>query len=191
VQDHTDRFVAITDVIYFDPLENGMPKNKITKIPNCIDTHRFKPVELCEKQKAKNLLGLSQNRIVTYVGNLTRARSLNVLLTSWKEVSHSRPEVHLLIVGKTEPEKEFEYLSSLVQELGIGNSATFTREAHLVCRYLDITDVFVLPSFQEGISEAMLEVPSCRLPVVVTNIPGVEDVIIHDVNGSIVPPRDS
>ena len=50
--------------------------------------------------------------------------------------------------------------------------------------------VFVLPSYREGTSRAILEAMACGLPIVTTDVPGCKEPVSNDINGKIVPPRD-
>ena len=50
--------------------------------------------------------------------------------------------------------------------------------------------MFVLPSYREGTSRAILEAMACGLPIVTTDVPGCKEPVSHDINGKIVPPRD-
>lgn len=50
--------------------------------------------------------------------------------------------------------------------------------------------VVVLPSFGEGIPTILLEAASCGRPIVATDVPGCRDVVIHNVNGLLVPLND-
>lgn len=52
------------------------------------------------------------------------------------------------------------------------------------------TDIFCLPSYREGVPNALLEACACGLPIVTTDVPGCRDVVTHDVNGLLVKPRD-
>jgi glycosyltransferase involved in cell wall biosynthesis len=53
------------------------------------------------------------------------------------------------------------------------------------------TDIFCLPSYREGVPNALLEACASGVPIVTTNVPGCRDVVRHGVNGLLVPPRDS
>ena len=53
------------------------------------------------------------------------------------------------------------------------------------------TDIFCLPSYREGIPNALLEACASGLPIVTTDVPGCRDVVQHGVNGLLVPPRDA
>ena len=50
-------------------------------------------------------------------------------------------------------------------------------------------DVFVLPSYREGLPRALIEAASCGLPIVTTDSPGCREVVQEGVNGFLVPPR--
>lgn len=53
------------------------------------------------------------------------------------------------------------------------------------------TDVAVLPSYREGLPKGLIEAAACGLPVVTTDVPGCREVVLDDVNGLLVPVRDS
>ena len=52
-------------------------------------------------------------------------------------------------------------------------------------------DLLILPSFEEGISNAVLEAMALRVPVVSTNCGGMNEIINHNENGFLIPIRDS
>jgi glycosyltransferase involved in cell wall biosynthesis len=53
------------------------------------------------------------------------------------------------------------------------------------------TDIFCLPSYREGVPNALLEATACGLPIVTTDTPGCRDVVTHGVNGLLVPIKNA
>jgi len=53
------------------------------------------------------------------------------------------------------------------------------------------TDIFCLPSYREGVPNALLEACASGLPIVTTDVPGCRDVVQHGANGLLVPPRNT
>jgi len=52
-------------------------------------------------------------------------------------------------------------------------------------------DIFVLPSYREGMPKVLLEAAACSLPIITTDVPGCRDAILPDITGILVPPRNS
>ena len=52
-------------------------------------------------------------------------------------------------------------------------------------------DVFVLPSYREGLPKGLIEAAACALPLVTTDVPGCREVVQDGINGLMVPVRDA
>ena len=52
-------------------------------------------------------------------------------------------------------------------------------------------DIVVLPSYREGTPRILLEAAASGLPIVATDVPGCREIVDHNVNGLLVPPKDS
>lgn len=51
--------------------------------------------------------------------------------------------------------------------------------------------IVALPSYREGLPKGLIEAAACALPLVTTDVPGCREVVTHEVNGLLVPPRDA
>ena len=56
---------------------------------------------------------------------------------------------------------------------------------------LSQADIFCLPSYREGVPNALIEACACGLPIVTTDVPGCRDVVTHGLNGFLVPMKDA
>ncbi len=52
-------------------------------------------------------------------------------------------------------------------------------------------DIFVLPSYREGLPKSLIEAAACARPLVTTDVPGCREVVTDGINGLIVPVRDA
>ena len=143
-----------------------------------VDPELFEPVE-----------HVSTGARLLYVGRLARVKGLPILLRAIASMKERQLAVHLTLVGDG-PERTA--LESLAQELRISEQLTFTgsqSEAE-VRRWLARSDVFVLPSFAEGLPVVLMEAMASSLPVVATRIAGVSELVVDGRNGFLVPPSD-
>jgi glycosyltransferase involved in cell wall biosynthesis len=104
--------------------------------------------------------------VVTFVGRLVPAKGVDWLLEVWQHVVRTHRQVRLLIVGDG---SERGPLEAQAQALGISDTVAFVGRQTDVFKFLAVSDVFVLPSRQEGTSNALLEAMSQQLPVVVAD----------------------
>ena len=129
------------------------------------------------------------NRLL-YVGRLAVEKGLPMLLDSIQQIATESPDVHLTVVGDG---ADRAYLEDLTQEMGLEKNVAFVgyQSQESVRHYLRQTDVFVLPSFAEGIPVVLMEAMAMGVPVVTTQIAGVSELVESGVNGYLVPPSDS
>jgi glycosyltransferase involved in cell wall biosynthesis len=99
------------------------------------------------------------------------------------------PRVRLTILGGGADKAE---LDAQVKRRGLSSHVTVVGwvPPHEVRRYLEAADVFFLPSHYEGLPNAMLEAMACALPVVVTNVGSIPDVVTNGHEGFVTAPRD-
>jgi glycosyltransferase involved in cell wall biosynthesis len=183
-----DRFVAVSDEVKERLADMvGVSREKIAVVHSGVDLSDRDHSSSLERLRAQ--LDLKSNTtIVTCVGRLVPNKGHRFLIEATKEVVRRHPEVRLLLVG-TGPARGT--LSDLVAELGLGRHVTFFSNWPDIGEILAITTVFVLPSFGEGISVALLEAMAAGKPVIATAVPGNNDVVVPGVTGLLVPAQDT
>ena len=131
---------------------------------------------------APSLLGLPERvrerRRLVFMARLHPKKGLDLLLPAWARLAQRHKDWELLIAGPNEG-GYLAVIKSMMRELGLETSTTLigpvTGGAKL--ELLHGADVFVLPSYSEGVPVAVLEAMACCVPVVATresNIPELE-----------------
>lgn len=102
------------------------------------------------------------------------------------------PNVKILLIGGGSPKEKLK-LENLASELNISDNVIFTGQVdnYMIPRLLNYIDIGVSPSLREVCPHNVLEMMAAKKPVVATNVGGTAELVKHEVNGFIVPPRDS
>jgi glycosyltransferase involved in cell wall biosynthesis len=106
--------------------------------------------------------------VITTV-RLDKQKGIDILLKAWARIETYENNLKLLILGCGPLESE---LKNMSQSLGVGDSVKFIGEVIHVEEYLKKSDIFVLASRAEGMSNALLEAMSHGLTCIATNISG-------------------
>jgi glycosyltransferase involved in cell wall biosynthesis len=155
-------------------LQQGIKKEKIIKIPYGANLERFKKIAEIDRQKFR----------VLFVGNLSIQKGIIDLLRAFQLLKH--PNKELIIVGSVTKE---------MKEL-IAKENTDNVIFKGILNNLDLpllyskSNVFVLPSIQEGLAMVQGESMACGCPVIATENTGGSDLFTNNIEGFIVPIRN-
>jgi glycosyltransferase involved in cell wall biosynthesis len=152
-----DHLIAISKATGKDFRKIGYSESRISYIPNGVEV----PVI------GKNTYPRA-TRVIT-ITRLSQEKGVDVLLKAWAEVVREEKSLRLLIVGNGSLESG---LKSLSCSLGIVESVDFVGAVQDVSHYLIGSDLFVLSSRSEGMSNALLEAMSYGIPCIATNVGG-------------------
>lgn len=145
--------------------KKAMEQGRVKVLPNAIVCERYQFSEE-RRQAARRSLGLEDHLVVGHVGRVTPPQKNHpFLLRVFAALREKRPDAVLLLVG-AEPN---ETLSALADELGIGEQIRWLGLRADVAELLQAMDVFVFPSFYEGLPVAVVEAESAGLPVVMSD----------------------
>jgi glycosyltransferase involved in cell wall biosynthesis len=127
---------------------------------------------------------------VTFAGRLDAQKNPGMLLAAMAKVATSPggEKVRARFLGDGVERGE---LQRRARELGVEDRITFHGRVTDVASYLLRSDIFVLPSLSEGLSNALLEAMAYGVPSVVTRIPGNTDLVRHRETGLLVEPGDT
>ena len=157
---------------------------KVEVIYNAVDWSRLETTISREDMRRAMDVPV-EGPLLGIIARLTEQKGHRVLLDA------QRPDLsraHLVIVGDGP-------LSAALQRqaagLGIADRVRFLGARRDLGNLLSAIDVFVMPSFWEGLPLAMVLAMGAGLPVVATRVAGIPEVVQDGVNGLLVPPGES
>ena len=164
----------------------GCRESRITVIPNWIDADRYtRTSENPTPQQPRK-----RPAIVLFVGLLEQRKGVHHLLEAFHQLVEEGISARLVICGSG-PERDT--LERQSRQLGISDRVQFrgwVSNDDVIAEFHQ-ADVFVLPTFAEGLPNALLEAMACNLPVVTTPVDGIPSVVEDGLNGFLVPPGES
>jgi len=162
--------------------------HKIDVIYNGVELKKFSNKSPESMLALRNKLGISRNNtVITSVANLRPVKGIDILLKSAKLVIEKVPDAIFLIVGDG---SERLALTELAQKLSIDSHVKFLGSINNVHDVLSISDIGVLSSHSEGLSNSIIEYMAGGLPVVATDVGGNSELIGNMKTGYLVNPGD-
>lgn len=162
------RVIAITSDVRSSLINLGVPENKIVDIPNGVEVYAG-----IEKQY--------KSIKFVYIGRLIKRKRVDLLLSCWADAdTGNRSKLEIIGGGP-----ELERLKKLACKLNINSSVEFSGclPHAQIMETLDNSQVFVLPSDSEGMSNALLEAMSFGNAVIVARIDANNELVMHKKTG--------
>lgn len=160
----------------------------VRSLPTAVDIDLFRPQI---REGAREEFDLVDHELVlVFVGRLASVKGIPLLFDTLKELRRRGLNAILLLVGEGE---DREALQALSERQGIASHIRFlgNQPPKVVARVLAAADVFVMASFTEGFSNAMVEAVASGRPLVSTEVSGASDLIKEGKNGFIVRERSA
>ena len=122
-----------------------------------------------------------------FVGRLAAVKGVPVLFDALTSVVQKHPNVLLRLVGDG-PERPA--LERRAEQMGLQDHVEFCgyKSQSEVAEALSGTDIFVLPSFAEGVPVVLMEAMASQVPVVTSMVAGVPELVEDGVSGLLLPP---
>jgi glycosyltransferase involved in cell wall biosynthesis len=162
----------------------GMPSDRVLSVPTGVDAvSRFVPVDRATKMRLRGVLQIPHHQFVALMVSTLR---------SWKghrfvfDALRQVPDCHLVVLGDG---PQSDALRHLAQDLDVAGQISFRGYVSDVEAYMQAADAFLQPSTaNEGVSQALLQAGACQLPVIVSDIGGLNEVVVHRETGLLVSP---
>ncbi|WP_405400104.1 glycosyltransferase [Maribacter sp. Asnod2-G09] len=154
--------------------------NRIEVTPFGVDTELFKPNRLLGNTDVFNI-GIAKNIEDKY--------GINFLIEGFASFNKDYPNSKLHIIGQG---SKTESLIKQVQDLELKEKVVFYGRINNkdLPKYINSWNVCVFPSILESFGVSAVETCSCALPVIVSNVGGLPEVVEDGVTGIIIPPKN-
>ncbi len=154
----------------------------IAVIPNAVPVpNRLDPEMFLEQFPA-----LRGKRLVLFLSRLHPKKGLDLLIEAWARLGPKNPDAQLVIAGPDADGMQAK-LRSEASRLGVGAQVTFTGMLAGAMKWsaLAASDCYVLPSYSEGLSMALLEAMGAGLPVIATRACNMPEITEYDAGWEI------
>ena len=126
-----------------------------------------------------------------FAGWLVPAKGVHVLIDAFERTTHQVSDIRLEIIGDSDDEEYKTELHNVVRWQKLENRVVFHGWRDDVLDILDQADIYVLPSFTEGVPRSIVEAMALGKSVISTNVGGVPELLEQGELGLIVEPNDS
>ncbi|MBV5341859.1 MAG: glycosyltransferase [Deltaproteobacteria bacterium] len=177
--------VAVSDEVKAEMIKLGIDGSLISIIYNGVSVSGY---DVKSRTATRQGLGLAEHELVIgCVASLTEEKAHADLIRSFAILHNTHPHVRLVLVGDG---PEFANLVSMSEQLGVRENICFTGQRQDVKSLYVAFDLFALVSYAEGLPMAMLEAMAASLPVVVSAVGAIPQVVTSMVNGILITPGD-
>jgi len=160
----------------------GLDRDRVRLIASSgVDIHRFRP----EARDSRSALRIG------FVGRLLDDKGIREFVAAAREIKSRHPAIEFVAAGAPDPGNPAAVSDAELVTWKAENVVEFAGQVADMPGFLNGLDLFVLPSYREGLSRSLIEAGACGLPAVTTDVPGCRDVVFDGDNGLLVPARDA
>ena len=176
------RVIAVSNGVADEVAEYyGVDSSQISVIPNGSDTSRFRPASVDEKLKLRQRFELPLDTMLScFVGGDWHRKGLAHAI----EALRFATDTGLVVVGAGNQE----HYHALAADFGVADRVWFKGSTRHPEDLLRACDTYVFPSSYEAFSLSCIEAAACGLPLIVTPINGMVELVEHGVNGVFIEP---
>jgi len=186
-QPFVSNYIAVSkDLETWLRLSIHVPPRKLHQIYNGVDSTKFHP-----REGARPEFAHPESIVFGAVGRMVEVKDYPTLTRAFIQLLQQQPEraarARLVIVGEGPARAT---CLKLLKSAGLAHLAWLPGERHDIAEIMQVFDVFVLPSKNEGISNTILEALASGLPVIATAVGGNIELVEDGVNGTLIQPGD-
>ena len=167
----------------------GFRPEQIKFIPNGIEIRDPAAENPAQSEPARALDSAADDFVIGYCGRMRTVKGVHVLLDGFARLKQNNPTTKLVlrVAGDGETEAELKQQAS---SLNLGDSIEFLGYIDDTASFLSTIDLYVQPSFAEGLPNSVIEAMNSGLAVVATDVGGNNDLVSHASNGRLFAAGD-
>jgi glycosyltransferase involved in cell wall biosynthesis len=169
-------------------------RDKIRFLGNGIDLSRFDPklYPASRRELIRKSLGFSpEHTVIGIVARFVAEKGYRELIEAAKRIRKAAPEARFLFIGEVDAEKPDALSPNLLLEDNLQEVVSFLGHRDDIADLIAAMDIFVLPSYREGMPRSLMEASAMGRASVATNIRGSREVVDHQSTGLLVKARSS
>jgi len=183
-----DAIVAVSNAQADRILRYGVKPDRVHVIHNAVDPDRFVDLDPRYRRELYHYFGRPRpNHIIMAAGRLSPEKGFDVLISAASRVIDVNQDVGFIIFGDGLLKNS---LRQQIVYLGLTGRVVLGGFRSDLDRFYSHLDLFVLPSYTEGLPNVVLEACAAGVPVVATSVGGTPEIIDSGINGFLVPPGD-
>jgi glycosyltransferase involved in cell wall biosynthesis len=167
VKNHIQKLVCPSEESLNEFKLLGVPEDKLRLIPNGVDTQRFHPASTAEQNQARSVFALNPNRkVAVYAGRWVEGKGVEKILAAWRRGRESQEfqwDLLLLLVDAQKTVRAHELLWR-----PLGDSVHIFHDVADPLLHYHASDLAILLSDAEGLSNFLIEAMACGLPSLTT-----------------------
>lgn len=144
--------------------------------------------ELWKQEIRKQYNIVKDDMVFLFVGRITKDKGINELFKATRRLCEKYNNVKLMVVGNSEATNTVD--KDMYNWAQKSENVIFTGYTNEVEKFLGAADVFVLPSYREGLPTSMLQAEAMGLPIIATDIPGIRVAMIDGKMGHLIEKED-
>jgi glycosyltransferase involved in cell wall biosynthesis len=189
-----DRAFAVSQYTLEQCVHRGFPMDKLKVIPNCINFEYLPSLSQQDKEKiiTKFKIDLRGKKVLLTVGRLIKRKGHIWFI---KNVLTRLSEEYIYVIAGSGPESDA--IKFVIQECGLsGRAYLLGRVSEDEKKYLfQMADLFIMPNIsvegdQEGFGIVLLEAGGYGIPVIASNLEGIQDAVIEGKTGRLLQEGD-
>jgi len=168
-------------------LKRLLPDKRMFHISNGTDLSFFSPSAVNQERLQAFREEIGSGRVILTCGRVVREKGFFDLVDASVEVLREFPDAIFVLAGQG---PELDTLKHAAQSRDVDENWRFLGPREEMRELFALSEVFVLPSWREGMPRSIIEAMAMAKPVVATDIRGCREEVVDGETGFIVPPKD-